>query len=1301
MCDKDPNDTFGFNNGYYVSVKVSDIKNSVDIVAKAIEAGNTPEAGKTYRVYLIVPTAENTNAVDSQVKFTLEGEPQPSELLSTDKDTYDFDEPIMVTTNFKEENAWVGLYKKGEPFDDSVKSIFWYYISEEENPVNILSTRDENGRAEDYGVGEFTVVLYAVEGDNWYVVKATKDITVKEPLLSTDKDEYTYGEPIMVTTNFKEENAWVGLYKKGEPFDDSVKSIFWYYISEEENPVNILSTRDENGRAEDYGVGEFTVVLYAVEGDNWYVVKATKDITVKEEEVPVHEISLDREGRPAIYNYGDPVLVSAKSTNPAASIRMCDEDANDTFGFNNGYYVSVKVSDIEDSVDIVAKAIEAGNKPKAGKIYRVYLIEPTADNANDWVNQVKFTLNVVYYDDDAHLVWTLADDKKSATVAFSRTDGVDKPETRKTTALVKEEKTAAKCEETGIDTYTATYEFGADDALLTENGRTSFTHVFEVVTEALGHDWGEWEVVNPATETEEGLERRYCKRDPEHFEERAIPKTSHVHEMEHFEAKAATCEEDGNTEYWHCTGCDKYFSDAEGEHEIDKDSWILKALGHNYGDWQFDEEKCQHYKVCANDETHVIREDCSLVIKSADNGVLKRECEICHGKTEVTVLSTDKKEYKYNEPIMVTALLDEISSLPDFDREHAWIGFYPKGVVPGPNLSIFWYYIDKEGSPFNVLDGVCDANGLLWQYKPGGEYSIFLCQNEGYDYVTSVDIKISEEISGDISLELNGIKQENAQQSSFIETDLSVKFKAAVDGDCGSAWIGLYKEKVSADMDFRSYQPAKSWNLYDVVDQEIDITSEVSTPGWYTMVVFGDGGYEDKRMYINFEVTKEIVNEEIIKEATCEDYGSKTVTYKDGTTETVLIDPLGHDWGEWETVKEATCEEAGEEKRICKRDETHVDTREIKALGHAYGSWKFDEKTHTHTGVCEHDETHTLTEDCTFKEISREGDKVTYECEVCGGKYTAVEADDEIVRIFDETRFGTSIKAAEELKHQMGVDKFNAVVIANGRDFADALAGSYLAYVKGAPILITADMFGGKEVYKEINDYVKANLAEGGTVYVLGGEKAVSPKAIADLSSYTVKRLAGATRYETNILILKEAEASGEDLLVCTAYNYADSLSGSAAKKPILLVAKEGLRDDQKAYLKDAGSKNIYIAGGTAAVSKDIETDLGNYGKVTRLAGSTRYETSVAIAEQFFAKTDSAVLTYAYNFPDGLCGGPVAAAMNAPLILTSDAAVEAAANYADGQEITSAVILGGTKLISDEAVRDILRLDKDVEIKVK
>ena len=71
---------------------------------------------------------------------------------------------------------------------------------------------------------------------------------------------------------------------------------------------------------------------------------------------------------------------------------------------------------------------------------------------------------------------------------------------------------------------------------------------------------------------------------------------------------------------------------------------------------------------------------------------------------------------------------------------------------------------------------------------------------------------------------------------------------------------------------------------------------------------------------------------------TCTESGYTTYTCTDCGKSFVsdYVDALGHDWGEWNTTKPATCTESGTEQRVCSHDSTHVETREIKMLGHNY-----------------------------------------------------------------------------------------------------------------------------------------------------------------------------------------------------------------------------------------------------------------------------------------------------------------------------------------------------------------------------
>ena len=56
----------------------------------------------------------------------------------------------------------------------------------------------------------------------------------------------------------------------------------------------------------------------------------------------------------------------------------------------------------------------------------------------------------------------------------------------------------------------------------------------------------------------------------------------HTHKLDKTAAVAATCTENGNTEYYKCSECGKYFSDSEGKNEIAENSWVLPATEHKF-----------------------------------------------------------------------------------------------------------------------------------------------------------------------------------------------------------------------------------------------------------------------------------------------------------------------------------------------------------------------------------------------------------------------------------------------------------------------------------------------------------------------------------------------------------------------------------------------------------------------------------------------------------------------------------------------------------------------------------------------
>ena len=103
-----------------------------------------------------------------------------------------------------------------------------------------------------------------------------------------------------------------------------------------------------------------------------------------------------------------------------------------------------------------------------------------------------------------------------------------------------------------------------------------------------------------ATCTEAGkAEYWYCSVCEKYFSDEAgtkettladtvIPATGH--QLNKTDSKAATCTEAGNTEYWTCNACGKYFSDEAGTNETRLADTVIPATGHHYGEYQLTKE---------------------------------------------------------------------------------------------------------------------------------------------------------------------------------------------------------------------------------------------------------------------------------------------------------------------------------------------------------------------------------------------------------------------------------------------------------------------------------------------------------------------------------------------------------------------------------------------------------------------------------------------------------------------------------------------------------------------------------------
>jgi len=376
--------------------------------------------------------------------------------------------------------------------------------------------------------------------------------------------------------------------------------------------------------------------------------------------------------------------------------------------------------------------------------------------------------------------------------------------------------------------------------------------------------------------------------------------------------------------------------------------------------------------------------------------------------------------------------------------------------------------------------------------------------------------------------------------------------------------------------------------------------------------------------------------------------------------------------------KEATCDEAGNiaywtcdvcKKVFADKNGTIETTQEkvtVEAIGHSYDEGVVTkEPTETENGIR------------------------TYTCANCGDVKTEKippMGNGNVLRIAGGNRCETAFQAADQLKEVLGVDSFDTIIIASGNSFADALAGSYLAAVKQAPILLY------RKGFEEANqEYIAENLTTGGTVYILGGTAAVPKTMDLALDGLKVVRLQGENRYLTNLAILEEAGVDGEEILVATGMEFADCLAASATGLPILMVNSrlDKLTAEQEEFLEANCDKRLTIIGGTSAVSQKLLEQLEPYGIVSRITGERREHTAVSVAEKFYPEAEFAVVAYSRNFPDALCGGPLAYAMGSPLLLVNKGMESYAANYLSERDVDAGFVMGGTNVISNETVRKV------------
>ncbi|MEE8599559.1 cell wall-binding repeat-containing protein [Euzebya tangerina] len=286
------------------------------------------------------------------------------------------------------------------------------------------------------------------------------------------------------------------------------------------------------------------------------------------------------------------------------------------------------------------------------------------------------------------------------------------------------------------------------------------------------------------------------------------------------------------------------------------------------------------------------------------------------------------------------------------------------------------------------------------------------------------------------------------------------------------------------------------------------------------------------------------------------------------------------------------------------------------------------------------------------------------------GPYTpAPDPPTDVERLAGPARVDTAIAVSQD---DFEAGTAGAVVLARADLFPDALVAAPLAVAVNGPLLLTPSF----AVAQIVEDEIARVLPPGGTVYLSGGEAALSADVAAEIEAlgYVVQRAAGPSRYATAVEV---ARASGPDpdlIVVANGNDFPEALVGgslAAAEGGVEIISNgEQLDDTATAYLAEHPDAEVLAIGPVASAAVP---------DAASISGPDVFTTSVLVAQERYTDPTAAGIASGTNFPDGLTGGANAGRRGVPLLLsTPDLLPDSVDAYLDGLDLQTTVMYGGT-----------------------
>ncbi len=295
------------------------------------------------------------------------------------------------------------------------------------------------------------------------------------------------------------------------------------------------------------------------------------------------------------------------------------------------------------------------------------------------------------------------------------------------------------------------------------------------------------------------------------------------------------------------------------------------------------------------------------------------------------------------------------------------------------------------------------------------------------------------------------------------------------------------------------------------------------------------------------------------------------------------------------------------------------------------------------------------------------------------------------IHLFEgKNRVDTAIQVSKDAAGYYVSEEVKTVILSGYEGQSDALTATFMAGQLKAPLLVC----NRSKLSSDLLDEIERIAPE--EIILAGGEQILAHSIEEELRAlgYSTIRLSGTSRIDTALELVKHyyKDKPLKEIFLVEYTALVDALAiGPVSAKtgtPILLTKNEGLAADVLDFIEDKGVEKAIIIGGEDTLGKEAFHEIERHiPQVKRISGSNRVRTSLAIAQRYFPKAETALLANGWNSIDALVGGYFGGLQNAPLLLTKQNMLYDEISDYLAKEIDKVYFLGGRNILNVNVYR--------------